>query len=402
MIGRTNTEYSVRAVAIAACLGCAFFGITMFFWGAMLPALKNAVQGIEKLPWILTFGIILGTIISGALADRYGYKWLLLCSSLALAVGLCLFALLRTPVPVFLSTLMIGAGGGVLNSGTIALISDIYDDGRRSSMLSILGGCYCAGSLLWTVACRLYVSDCTVPTISSALLIAVYCAVFCFVRFPKAKAGKGEKFSLLNSLGLFRYRLLVIVAFLLYFEGMTEAVCSNYTTTYLTSFGAGGISLEVALTSLVFMTVGMMAGRFTLPFCLRTGGSAVSFYLFIMISLAGALMQFFLHSIPLAAFASMTALGFGLGVTAPVIFGYMGQVFRKYSGAAVALVVIVAQVGMIHGNMIAGALFSPESVESGIFRLFPLLPGALFVIMMLIFPFVVRSTANMKNKYSNL
>ena len=78
-------------MATAACLGCAFFGVTMFFWGAMLPSLGETIQGVQNLPWILTLGIIAGTIICGAVMDRYGYKALLISASLALAIGLCGF-----------------------------------------------------------------------------------------------------------------------------------------------------------------------------------------------------------------------------------------------------------------------------------------------------------------------
>ncbi len=63
MAGTVERRYSRRAVALAACLGCAFFGITMFFWGAMLPTLKDVISGVESLPWVLTLGIILGTFI---------------------------------------------------------------------------------------------------------------------------------------------------------------------------------------------------------------------------------------------------------------------------------------------------------------------------------------------------
>lgn len=395
--------YSRKAVALAACLGCAFFGITMFFWGAMLPTLNGVIEGVESLPWILTVGIVLGTIACGIVVDRYGYKWLMICSAFALALGLCGFNSMKSTAVIYISTLLIGAGGGVLNSETIAVISDIYDDAKRGTMLSLLGGMYCVGSLLWTVACRFFVSDYSVPVMWSAALIAVYCIVFCFVKFPAAKMKKGESLSFGQSVGLLKYNLLAVVAFLLFFEGMVEAVSSNYTTTYLTLSGSEDkvLTAAVAVTALIFMTVGMMAGRFTLPLCLKSGGPAFSFYLFMVIALVGSLLLC-VHGSAIAACVTMTALGFGMGVTAPVIFSYLGQVFKKYSGTAVSIVVIVAQLGMIAGNFIAGKMFSDASLVAGINNAFPYLVAALFAVMMIIFRFVAISTVKTKNKKLDL
>ncbi len=326
----------------------------------------------------------------------------MICSSLALALGLFLFDSVQTPFAIYLSTLLIGTGGGVLNSETIAVISDISDDSKRGTMLSILGASYCVGSLVWTLSCRVFIIDYSVPVVWSAALIALYCAAFSFVRFPQAKIKGGESVPLWKSFSFLKYRLIAVTAFLLFFEGMAEAVCSNYTTTYLSSFGEAGIPAEVALTSLIFMTAGMMAGRFTLPVCLRSGGPVVSYYLFLSIALAGTMILFFMYDSPLAAFAAMTALGFGIGVTAPVVFSYIGEVFRKYSGTVIALVIVVAQAGMILGNYLAGKLFTGSAISCGVFRIFPFFAGALFIMLMLLFPLVVKGAAYTKKQNLDL
>mgnify|MGYP002626197864 CR=1 FL=1 len=264
-------EYPRGLVAAAACLGCAFFGVTMFFWGAMLPTLGETIQGVQNLPWILTLGIIAGTIICGAVMDRYGYKALLIVSSLALALGLCGFIFGHSLWLFVVSAFLIGAGGGVLNSETIAIISDIYGDSLRGTMLSILGASYCIGSLLWTVICRVWSYDPMIPMQWSAAVIAVLSLAFIFIPFPKAKLTKEDKFSLLDSIKLFRYHILAVAGFLFFFQGVLEAISANYSTSYYTGV-ENGVDKAVALTSLIFMTVGMAIGRFTLPLCLKVAG----------------------------------------------------------------------------------------------------------------------------------
>lgn len=400
-MAKTEKGYSRPLVATAACLGCAFFGVTMFFWGAMLPSLGETIQGVQNLPWILTLGIIAGTIICGAVMDRYGYKALLISASLALAIGLCGFIFCHELWQLIISAFLIGAGGGVLNSETIAIISDIYGDNLRGTMLSILGASYCVGSLLWTVICRVWSYDPMIPMRWSAAVIGILSLAFIFIPFPKAKLTKEDKFSLLDSVKLFKYHILAVAGILFFFQGVLEAISANYSTSYYVSV-EGGIGKEIALTSLIFMTVGMAVGRFALPVCLKTGGRKMAMFLFMAIAFIGALLQYILPSSQLGAFASMTLLGFGIGVTAPVIFDYLGQVFKKHSGAAVSLSVVVAQIGMLIGNFLVGKMFLPSSVKAGLPGYFPIAMCAMIVAVCIAFPFVAKSSDKAKNKNLDL
>ncbi|MBQ1747591.1 MAG: MFS transporter, partial [Bacteroidales bacterium] len=162
------------------------------------------------------------------------------------------------------------------------------------------------------------------------------------------------------------------------------------------------VGTSVALTSLIFMTVGMAIGRFTLPLCLKTAGKKVAMFLFMAIAFAGALVQYFLPSSAMGAFVSMTLLGFGIGVTAPVIFDYLGQVFKRHSGAAVSLSVVVAQVGMLVGNFLVGKMFLPSSVENGLPRYFPLVMCLMILAVCILFPFVAKASDSAKAKYKDL
>ena len=400
-MGKTEKGYPRALVATAACLGCAFFGVTMFFWGAMLPSLGETIQGVQNLPWILTLGIIAGTIICGAVMDRYGYKALLISASLALAIGLCGFIFCHELWQLIISAFLIGAGGGVLNSETIAIISDIYGDNLRGTMLSILGASYCVGSLLWTVICRVWSYDPMIPMKWSAAVIGILSLAFIFIPFPKAKLTKEDKFSLIDSVKLFKYHILAVAGILFFFQGVLEAISANYSTSYYVSV-ENGIGLPVALTSLIFMTVGMAVGRFALPVCLKTGGRKVAMFLFMAIAFVGALLQYLMPASQIGAFISMTLLGFGIGVTAPVIFDYLGQVFKKHSGAAVSLSVVVAQIGMLIGNFLVGKMFLPSSVEAGAPKYFPIVMCIMILAVCFAFPFVARSADKTKTKNLDL
>lgn len=396
----SNKEYNRKFVTIATCLGCGFFGISMYFWGAMLPVLGADIEGVNSLPWLLTLGIIIGTIVCGVVMDRRGYKWLLILSSLAIAIGLLIFTYSKDFYLLVLSAILIGGGGGVLNSETIAIISDIYDDSKRGAMLSVIGGSYCLGSLIWTIICRLWVSSPHIPVFWSSIVLMILSLSFIFIKFPKAKISKTEDISLIDTLSILKTPVLIIASFVLFFQGMVEAVSANYSTSYLTHI-EGGVSKEIALTSLIILTVGMTIGRFSLPLFIRYLGNKSSLVIFLILAFIGALIQKVYPTSPFFAIFSMGLIGWGTGATSPIVFNYMGQIYKKNSGLAVSIVVLVAQVGMLIGNYGVGKLFNDNNLLSGNFKFFPILMMILIIVVIFSFPFVVRSVASQKGKNLN-
>lgn len=396
-------EKSFNRVLVTAtvCCSIAFFGITMYFWGAMLPIIGAQIEGVDSLPWILTLGIILGTVVCGSFMDRYGYKWLLILSCVAIAAGLFMFTFSKDFYMLALSALLIGGGGGVLNSETIAIISDLYDDAHRGIMLGILGGTYCFGSLLWTIVCRLWISSPLTPVIGSSIIISICSILFMFVKFPPAKVGKGEGLSFVETLKLLKNEVLIVVSVVLFFQGVIEAISANFSTSYLTNVD-GGISAAQAVTTLIFMTVGMTVGRFSLSASIKIIGNVASLIIFLMIAFIGALLQKFMPTSYPAAILSMAFMGFGVGATSPIAFNYLGQIFKKYSGVAVSVAVLVAQVGMLLGNYFTAKLFTPEKLGDGTFKIFPIGLAIGIVLVVALFPLITRSTAKLSSKHLDL
>ena len=60
-------NYSTSKVFVAACIGMAFFGVTMLSLAPILGPLNESVQGANALPSTMSIGIIIGTILFGPL-----------------------------------------------------------------------------------------------------------------------------------------------------------------------------------------------------------------------------------------------------------------------------------------------------------------------------------------------
>jgi hypothetical protein len=129
---------------VAACLAMLVFGIVLTTLGAALPSII-ARFGIDTsaagaLFLLLTFGILLATVVVGPLADARGYKAILIASCSLIAAGLSVLAFATSSEWIRVAVLAIGFGGGFVNAGANALVADLSAEGHRGSGLSRMDG----------------------------------------------------------------------------------------------------------------------------------------------------------------------------------------------------------------------------------------------------------------------
>lgn len=143
--------YNKKLVFVATCLGMAFFGVAFIVMGSVLPSLayKYTLDTVaaSSLVTFLPIGVLLGSLLFGPVVDRFGYKNLLIISTLATIAGIEGLALLGELNLLRVCIFLIGLGGGILNGETNALVSDIYDDHNWGAKLSLLGVFYGIGAL---------------------------------------------------------------------------------------------------------------------------------------------------------------------------------------------------------------------------------------------------------------
>ena len=383
--------YSVGKVNFIACASMAFFGVSMLSLGAILPPLRNLVPEAITLPPIMSVGIILGTIFFGPVMDRFGYKWLLVISCILLLAGLLGLAYSEEIRVLRGSIFLLGAGAGVINGETNAIVSDIYDDTKRGTKLSVLGACYCIGALLWTLSCVI-IPNYKIPLIAAAVIMGILIIFSVCTKFPDAKlkpSDKEAKKGFFASFGLLKYGALVLVAVVLFFQSALEGTSGNYTTTYLTGF-PGGLSATLATLSLTFFTIGMMLGRFALGPMMKRYKEIQVLNLYMMIGVIGALLLSFLPESVAAVIIAMFFMGFGVGATYPVMLNYLGRLFRRQSGAAFSIVLFIALCGQFLGNFAVGKMFTQQALFSNVFRFFPIVLGFFILVIIAVAPYAAK------------
>lgn len=401
------SNYSVERVNLAAYLGCAFFGVTMLSLGVVLPPLQKLMPEALALPPIISVGIITGTILFGPIMDKYGYKWLLTGATIFLLVGLMGMAYSMSINVLRVCIFFIGFGGGILNGETIAIVSDINDDAHRTIKLSILGGSYCVGCIIWTLSCYIF-PNYKIPLVSSAIIMASSVVFFIATKFPEAKGKVSAKkiaeenaadgvaqvkeenglVSFFKSFALLKYPVLVIVAIMLFFQTALEAVSLTFTTSYITKF-PGGLTIKQAIFSLTLMTIGMMAGRFSVPLMIKKLRDIVALDVYLLLAFTGCILLILLPISVSAVYVAMTLIGFGIAATPPIILGYLGGVFHKKSGAAFSLAIFIALCGQLVANLLIGKFFLANSKFTDAFIFFPVVPCILIVIVIALAPFAI-------------
>lgn len=348
--------YHRRKVFAAACLGIFLFGIVMTTLGAILPGIiaRFEVGAAEAGALLATMsvGILIGSVLFGPLVDRYGYKWLLIVSTVLVIMGLEGLALAPSFSWLRPAALLIGLGGGIINGGTNALVADISVEGR-SSGLSYLGIFFGIGAFGVPFAMGTLQGALAPTTIVAIVggLFLIPVGYFAAIRFPHPKLPQGVPIR--ESMKLTRDGILIMMAILLFLQSGMEIAVGGWTATYFNEV----IALEAG-TAIYFLSLfwaGMMLARIVLGNILKRQSPVTVFFVFIGIALTGALLLLASTGLPLAA-PGIFLIGAGLAAGFPIILGFVGDRYPHLSGTAFSLVLVIALVGGVVMPYLIGEL----------------------------------------------
>ncbi len=351
-----SKTYNTAAVFAAACIGMCFFGVSMIALGSVLPSLTAALglssEQVTDLATLLPIGMLAGSLVFGPVVDRFGHKFMLIGNCLLVLAGTLGVAFAGGAPLLKASIIAIGFGGGVLNGETNALVSDIYDGKRRASRLSFLGVFYGLGALTIPLLLATLEESYDYTTIlcGIAVLMAVGVAVCFTMRFPAPKQPQG--FPLREAGKVITNPMMLLLAFILFFQSGTEGITNNWTTSFLAADGYTNTDAQLALTA---MLVGLTAARLLQGILFSRLDPRRVLCLSLGIAAAGYAVLLAAPS-ALSVAGAMVLVGAGLASTFPVILGILGERFAALSGTAFSVALVVALCGQTVLNFLAGTI----------------------------------------------
>ncbi len=352
---------------MAACGGMFFFGIALISLGSVLPSL-SAKFGLDAsaASTVVTFlpaGVLLGSVIFGPVVDRFGYKVLLISSSLITVAGLSWISVAGSLASVRTAVFLTGFGGGILNGETNTIVSDISSDDNRNSNLSFLSIFFGIGALgvpvLMSILSERYQFG--VILLGTSLFMMIVVISFFFIRFPAPRQPQG--FPVKEGFRLLKQPLLLLLSLALFFQSGMEGLTNNWTTTYLE---ASSIPRDKALFSLTCMVLGMTSARLILGFLLKKIKSYIIIIAGLLVITTGIIILItgiLNHTI------GMALLGAGFAPVFPIVLGYIGSLYPDLPGTAFSIALFTALIGNTALNFFMGFISDAFGIDAFPFML---------------------------------
>jgi len=184
----------------------------------------------------LYLGIFVASLLVGPLIDHLGNKANLLTSSLIVALAMVFFASAHSFVAASAAAILLGLGGGGLNTCTNVLVSDLYA-GQRGPMLNLLGIFFGVGAISIPLMASSIEGHFTIPQLFLfCSVLAGLCVIwYATMSFPPPKTR--QAFSFRELLEVAKYSGVLLLAFILFFESGNEACIAGWTSTYVDATG---------------------------------------------------------------------------------------------------------------------------------------------------------------------
>lgn len=382
-----NLLSKINPVFIAACSGMLIFGVVMTTFGSVLPDLMKTYD-LDKvtsgfIASSLSIGIMVGSIFFGHLADRYGFKIILISNICFVVLGLEMLAYSNSQVLLYPAVFFIGLGGGMLNGSTGALVADISGQ-KKGARLSTLGVFFGVGALGMPSILAFFRDYFEVSQIIglTGIIISTFLIFLVTIRFPSPKHSEGISWS--DTKKLITSRGILLASLILLFAAAAETLLANWLSIFL--FEAREFSIKNSLYYLSFYMAIFTGGRILLSFILSKYSAIKITLYFEFLAIIGCLFLFM--SNPIMVTIGIVLMGLGFSPNFPVIMAYVAELFSDFSGTAFSIILSVGLVGNMAINYLMG--YFSELYSAGVFPHLATIITLFIILTLLIFKKYLR------------
>jgi fucose permease len=359
-------EYRRRAAFMLACAGMLVFGIVLTSLGAILPEI-TARFGVSKaeagsLFTLLSFGILIGSLVFGPWVDRAGYRVPLAAGLVLVVAGLELLALGGSLASLRAGVALIGFGGGIVNGGTNALVADISTE-NKAAALSLMGVFFGVGAVGMPFALGALTGRIDYTTLLAILgaLSTLPLLATLLVGLPAPK--QPHSFPVNQVVGLLKERPLLLMGAMLFLQSGMEITMGGWSATFAREELA--LDARAALLFLSLYWLGMMSARLALGSLLKRLVPASALLTCIALALGGALLLLTAGTVSIAS-VGIFLVGAGFAAGFPVILGWIGERYAALSGTAISIALIMALSGGMLFPYLTGLIGGAAGLRSSL------------------------------------
>jgi fucose permease len=348
-------KVSTPRLIVAAILAIFVYGIIAAMLGTILPSLSLRFSLTPEqngyIALAQAIGLIIASLAAGPLTDNKGKKVSLLLSLALIAIALFLLPNATGYGAIMAALFLLGFGGGVLVTAANALVSDISEE-KRASTLNLLNLFFGLGGLVTPfVAANLLGGDATRLAYAAAILTAATLIVHTTTAMPSPSGARGFKMS--EAGALLGRPVLWLLSLFMFLYVACEVGVWNWLAKHLI---AQGIPESSALNVLSLgFALGMLIGRVVASRILIgvraptvTLGAAILMAIttYLMLGAGDVTM----------AWIAVFCAGLSMAPVFPTTLAMTGDAFPKGTATAMGIVITSGWIGLAISSRIIGAI----------------------------------------------
>lgn len=309
---------------------------------------------------LLYLGIFCASLVVGPLIDYVGSKANLLVSCALVSAAMVWFGLAHSFATAGMAAVLLGLGGGGLNTCTNALVSDVYGD-ERGPMLNLLGIFFGIGAICVPLLAASIEGHFTIPQLffSCAVLGAACALGYALLSFPPAKAS--HAFSLREVVGVAKYEGVLLLAFILFLESGNEGCIGGWTSTFVNTIGYSARTATLVLAS---YWAALMVSRMVAARVLQGVGKSQLVLVIALMSLLGCALLLVARSL-IVLFAGTALIGLSYGPIFPTTLAIAGDRYSERAGTVFGFLFSIALMGGMLLPWTVGQVSQRLSVRAG-------------------------------------
>ncbi len=345
---------------LAAILAIFVYGMIAAMLGTIMPSWKLLPEQNGNIALAQAIGLVIASLSAGPIIDNKGKK-VALVTGLGL-ISIALFALaMVSGYDLYMGfMLLLGLGGGIIVTAGNALVADINEE-KRSSTLNLLNLFFGLGGLVTPfVAGNLLNNDAQRLCYAGGALAAVTFLVHVTTTMPPPSGERGFKLS--EAGALISSPTLWLLSLFLFLYVAAEVGVWNWFVTYLITTG---ISETEAKNILSFgFAFGLLLGRVVVSRILHLI-APVTVTLISAVLMAITTYMMLQSSSPTVAWIAVFCGGLAMAPVFPTTLGMTGDAFPKATATAMGIVITCGWLGLVVSSRIIGAIGGTDPKQLG-------------------------------------